>query len=124
MARREGAHPQRTLLWLAVLIVFAAYLIWALRAEEVFQVTTKKLEYTDSGVLVSGEIRNMATTAPAVNVEVTFFDAQGRQLSKEVVTLNNLEAGATAMFRTHPKMLADVKDYTIYINAGRNMYGN
>jgi len=124
MARREGARPRRTLLWLAAVSVFAVYLIWALRAEEVFQVTNKKLEYTDSGVIVSGEIRNTAATASAVNVEVTFFDARGRQLSKEVITLDNLETGATVAFRTQPKMLTDVKDYTIYVNTGRNMYGN
>ena len=124
MARREGARTRRTLLWLAVLVVFAAYLLWALRAEEVFRVTNKKLEYTNVGVVVSGEIHNTATTASALNVEVTFFDTHGRQLNKEVVTLNNLEAGATATFRTQPKMLADVKDYTVYINTGRNMYGN
>ena len=89
-----------------------------------FRVANKRLEYTDAGVVVSGEIRNTATTASAINVEVTFFDTHGRQLSKEVVTVNNLEAGATAAFRTQPKMLSDVKDYTVYINTGRNMYGN
>jgi len=124
MARRKSAHAQRTLLWLAVLTVFTAYLIWALRAEEVFQVINKKLEYTDAGVIVSGEIRNTATASSAVNIEVTFFDTQGRQLGKEVVTLNNLEAGATATFRTQPQRLTELKDYTIYVNAGRNMYGN
>ena len=124
MARREGAHTQRTLLWLALLVVFISYLIWALRAEEVFQVVHKKLEYTDAGVVVSGEIHNTATAASAVNVEVTFFDGRGRQLTKEVIALNNLEPGATAAFRTQPKMLTDVKDYTIYVNTGRNMYGN
>jgi hypothetical protein len=124
MARREGARMQRTLLWLAVVSVFAAYLIWALRGEEIFQVANKKLEYTNAGVVVSGEIRNTTAAASAANIEVTFFDAQGQQLSKEVVTLNNLEAGATAAFHTHPKMLTDVKDYTIYVNTGRNMYGN
>jgi hypothetical protein len=112
------------LLWLAVLVVFATYLLWALRAEEVFRVTNKKLEYTDSGVIVSGEIRNTAATASAVNVEVTFFDARGRQLSKEVITLDNLETGATVAFHTQPTRLTDVKDYTIYVNTGRNMYGN
>lgn len=124
MARREGARPQRTLLWLAVLVVFATYLIWALRAEEVFRVANKKLEYTDAGVVVSGEVHNTAAAASAINIEVTFFDARGRQLSKEVITLNNLEAGATAAFHTQPTMLTDVKDYTIYVNTGRNMYGN
>ncbi|HEV8713043.1 MAG TPA: FxLYD domain-containing protein [Candidatus Binatia bacterium] len=124
MARRKGSHLRGPLPWLAVLIVFVAYLIWALRAEEAFQVTHKKLEYTDSGVTVSGEIHNTAATAATVNVEVTFFDAQGRQLGKEAVTLHDLGAGTTAAFRTQPKMLADVKDYTIYVNTGRNMYGN
>jgi len=124
MARRKGTRWRSPLLWLTVLLVFIAYLIWALRAEEAFQVTDKKLEYTDSGVIVSGEIRNTAATTATVNVEVTFFGAQGRQLGKETVTLPNLEAGATAAFRTQPKMLPEVKDYTIYVNTGRNMYGN
>jgi hypothetical protein len=124
MARSKGTRTQRMPLWLVVLAVFVAYLLWALRAEEVFQVANKKLEHTDAGVVVSGEVRNTATAASGVNVEVTFFDARGRQLGKEVVTLNNLEAGATAPFRTQPKMLPDVKDYTIYVNTGRNMYGN
>ncbi|MBI3302046.1 MAG: hypothetical protein HYZ72_08225 [Deltaproteobacteria bacterium] len=124
MARREGAHAHRTLLWLALLAVFAGYLIWALWAEEVFEVASKKLEYTDAGVVVSGEIHNSAAAASAVNVEVTFFDGHGCQLTKEVIALKNLEAGATAAFRTQPKMLTDVKDYTIYVNTGRNMYGN
>lgn len=124
MARRKGSRLRSTLLWLVVVIVFVAYLIWALRAEETFPVTSKKLEYTDSGVMVSGEIRNTAATAATVNVEVTFFDARGRQLGKEVVTLPNLEAGTTAGFRTQPKLLTEVKDYTIYVNTGRNMYGN
>ena len=53
-----------------------------------------------------------------------FNDGHGRQLSKEVIALSNLEPGATAAFRTHPQRLADVKDYTIYVNTGRNMYGN
>jgi hypothetical protein len=124
MARHKGTRRQRTLLWLVVLTVFGAYLLWALQAEEAFQVTHKKLAYTDSGVMVSGEIRNTAATVTTVNVEVTFFDARGRQLGKEVVTLPNLEAGTTAAFHTQPKMLTDLKDYTIYVNTGRNMYGN
>jgi hypothetical protein len=124
MARREGTRGKRTLLWLALLAVFAGYLFWALRAEEVFRVVNKKIEQTNAGVVVSGEIHNTAAAASAVNVEVTFFDGRGRQLSKEVITLSNLEAGATAQFRTEPKTLSEVKDYTIYVNTGSNMYGN
>jgi hypothetical protein len=124
MARREGSHKHRTLLWLAMIAGFAGYLIWALQAEEVFRVVSKKLEHTDAGIVVSGEIHNSASTTPSVNVEVTFFDGNGRQLMKEVITVSNLAAGATTSFRTQPKRLNDVHDYTIYVNTGRNMYGN
>jgi len=123
MARREG-RQQRTLVWFVVLAVFAGYLIWALRSEEVLRVVNKKLEHTDAGVVVSGEIHNTAAAAAAVDVEVTFFDSTGRQLSQETVTLNNLATGATTPFRTPPQKLTDVKDYTIHVNTGRNMYGN
>jgi len=124
MARREGTRTQRTLLWLVVLAVFAGYLIWALRSEEVFRVVSKKLERSDTGVIVSGEIHSTAAATSAVNIEVTFFDNNGRQLAQETVSLNNLEAGATAPFRTRPQKLANVKDYTIHVNTGKNMYGN
>jgi len=124
MARREGTRTWRVLIWLMVLVVFVGYLLWALQSEEVFQVINKTLEQTTAGVVVSGEIYNAAEATSTVNVEVTFFDGQGRQLGKEVVALDNLDAGATAPFRTHPRMLPDVKDYTIYVNTGRNMYGN
>lgn len=124
MARREGVRTKRTLLWLALLALFAGYLLWALRAEEVFRVAHKKLEHTDAGIVVSGEVLNTAAAASAVNVEVTFFDSRGRELTKEVISLSNLEAGATAAFRTQPKIFTDVQNYTIYVNTGRNMYGN
>jgi archaellum component FlaF (FlaF/FlaG flagellin family) len=124
MARREGTRTWRILIWLMVLVVFVGYLLWALQSEEVFQVLNKRLEQTSAGVVVSGEIYNAAEATSTVNVEVTFFDGQGRQLGKEVVTVDNLSAGATVPFRTKPQLLGDVRNYTIYVNTGRNMYGN
>ena len=124
MARREDARMKRTWGWLVVLAVFLGYFAWALQSEEVFRVVNKKLEQTPNGLVVSGEVLNTAATASGVNIEVTFFDHQGRQLTQETVTLDHLAAGATAPFRTPPKLLTNVKDYTIFVNTGRNMYGN
>src|SRR5262245_38677574 len=124
MARRDGIRVQRTVLWLFFLVGFVGYLLWELRAEEALRVVNKKLERTSAGVMVSGEVYNATTAAAAVHVEVSFFNSRGREVSKEVVILDNLDAGATAAFRTQPKVLNDVQDYTIYVNTGRNMYGN
>jgi len=124
MARSESKRTQRTIVWLGVVIAFIGYFFWALQSEEVFRVVSKKLEQTDAGVIVSGEVHNTTTSPSAINIEVTLFNQRGQKLSEETVTLANVQAGGTASFRTQPKQLADVKDYTIYVNTGRNMYGN
>ena len=124
MARSEGKRTQRTVVWLGVVIVFIGYFFWALQSEEVFRVVSKKLEQTDAGVVVSGKVHNTTASASAINVEVTLFNDRGQKLSEETVALTNVQAGGTVPFRTHPKRLSDVKAYTIYVNTGRNMYGN
>ncbi|MSQ47387.1 MAG: hypothetical protein EXR78_03195 [Deltaproteobacteria bacterium] len=124
MARREGGHRRRTVGWLIVLTVFFGYFVWALRSEEVFRVVERKLEQTPSGLVVSGAVLNTTATATGVNVDVTFFDHHGRQLTQETVTIDHLAAGATVPFSTKPIMLTTMKDYTIHVNTGPNMYGN
>jgi len=124
MARSESKRTQRTVILLGVVIGFIGYFFWALQSEEVFRIVSKKLEQTEAGVIVSGEVHNTTTSASAVNVEVTLFNQRGQKLSEETVTLANVQAGSTVPFRTQPKQLIDVKDYTIYVNTGRNMYGN
>jgi hypothetical protein len=107
-----------------VVLAFLGYFLWALRSEEAFRVIDKKIEHTNEGVVVSGEVYNASSAATSLNVEVSFFDDRGRELSKETVTLDRLDAGVSAAFRTQPKRLPSMKDYTIYLNTGRNMYGN
>ncbi len=124
MARREGGQRRRTVGWLIVIGIFLGYFVWALRSEEVFRVVNKTHEQTPSGLVVSGEVLNTAAPATGVNVDVTFFDHQGRQLTQETVTIDHLAAGATAPFRTHPKALTTMKNYTVHVNTGPNMYGN
>jgi hypothetical protein len=124
MARSEGKRTQRTLITLGVVIAFIGYFFWALQSEEVFRVVSKKLEQTDAGIVVSGEVHNTTTNASAINVEVTLFNDRGQKLAEETVVLADVQAGGTVPFRTQPKRLTNVKDYTIYVNTGRNMYGN
>jgi hypothetical protein len=114
----------RTVLGLIFSLGFAGYLIWALRAEEAFRVVSKKLEQTNAGMVVSGEIYNVSAATASVNIEVAFFSSDGRKLAEEVVELSHLPIGSSASFRTQPKRLSDVKDYSIYLHSGRNMYGN
>lgn len=124
MARRGSTRIVRIMIGLSCVLLFAGYMFWALRAEETFRVVTKKLERTEAGVVVSGEVYNTSASVGSVNVEVSFFNSDGRKVADETIVLENLPAGALAPFHTQPKMFADVRNYSIYLNAGRNMYGN
>jgi hypothetical protein len=124
MARRGSARTLRILLGIGILIFFVSYLVWSLRQEEIFHVLNNRLEQTEAGIVVSGEVYNASSKTATVNVEVLFFDGNGHQLAKEVLVLEALAVGASAPFRTAPRLLTEMKDYTIYLNTGRNMYGN
>ena len=124
MARSGKKRILRLALGLICGLGFASYLIWALRAEDSFRVVRKQLEQTSAGIVVSGEIYNASAATASVNVEVSFFNSSGRKLTDEVIALPSLPVGASASFRTQPKMLSDVKDYSIYVHSGKNMYGN
>jgi len=124
MARSGKKRRLRFIVGLACSLGFAGYIIWALRVEDSLQVTHKRLEQTLAGIVVSGEIYNASATMVTVSVEVSFFSNDGQKLADEVVSLPSLPAGASTSFRTQPKRLSDVKNYSIYIHSGKNMYGN
>lgn len=124
MARRENSRKIRMILALVLSLGFAAYMIWALRTEDAFRVSNKKLEQTSAGLVVSGEIYNASDAIASVNVEVSFFSSEGRKLANEIIELPRLPIGLSASFRTQPKRLPGVTDYSISIYSGKNMYGN
>ncbi len=124
MARHEGSRTTRILGGSLLVLLFLGYFFWALRSEETFRVVEKKIEHTNDGVVVSGEIYNASSSPTSLNIEVSFFDSRGREIAKEIVALDSLDAGSRATFHTQPKRLPDMTDYTIYLNTGRNMYGN
>ena len=124
MARHRSTRITRQRLGASLGFVFVVYLLWTLWAEEKVRIVSKTLEHTDAGVVVSGEVYNAASAVTSVKVEVSFFNGSGHKLAEEVVELDNLPVGVSTSFHTQPKPLTDVRDYTIYINAGRNMYGN
>ena len=124
MARSEKKRRLRLALGWIFGLGFAGYIIWVLRAEDAFRIVYKQLEQTNAGIVVTGEIHNASAITASVNVEVSFFNRNGQKLADEVIALPSLPVGASASFRTQPKILSDVKDYSIYVHSGKNMYGN
>jgi hypothetical protein len=105
-------------------LAFVAFVVWNFGHAEPFALDGLKLERAGEGVSLSGNVRNYGARTSLVRVEVTFFTADGREAGKETVELRDLEGGGEKPFRTPTLRGAGVASYSVYVNAGRNPYGN
>jgi hypothetical protein len=104
---------------LAVLIA----VVVSLRSEERFVVESSHLERTPGGVRVVGTLLNRGAAAPQVQVEVTIVGEDGRAEKAEDIELRDVAEGERVPFSTALRP-GNARAYSIYVNEGRNMYGN
>ena len=112
------------ILMLAGAILFVGYVFYSLYTVEPVRVIQSRLERAPGGVFVDGEVRNTGSKDRAVDLEVHYFDRTGRSLGQDTVKLTDLPPGRVEIFRTPPRMVQGVSDFSIYLNHGRDPYGN
>lgn len=109
---------------LAAGLAFAGFVFYSLLSVEPIKVVRSRLERNGALVDVAGQVRNTADHARAIELEVHYYDHNGRSVGQDTLTLDDLGAGATRDFRSPPRALDGVEDFSIYMNNGRNPYGN
>jgi len=116
----------RTSNWiiLGVAIAFAAYVFHSLARTEPVEVVQTRLEHQGGKVFVAGQVKNTGASARTIDLEVHYYDRNGRPLGEDALQLNALGAGKVAAFKSPPHTLDGVTDFSIYLNHGRNPYGN
>ena len=105
-------------------LLFAGYVFHSLFNVEPVQVESSRLERGGGAVFVSGEVKNTGSETGPIKLEVRYYDQGGRQVGSDTVQLAAMDPGATATFRSSPRRLAGVASFSIYLNHGRNPYGN
>jgi hypothetical protein len=113
-----------TAVMLAGAVLFAGYVFYSLATVEPVTVVQSRLERGASGVFVDGEVRNASAKDRAIDLEVHYYDRAGRALGQDTLKLDDLPPGQTKSFRTPPRAVDGVSDFSIYLNRGRNPYGN
>ena len=73
---------------------------------------------------VEGEVRNTGDDTGPLQLEVRYFDRDGHSIGKDVVSMDGLRRGAAAHFKSSARPDDGVADFSIYLNHGRNPYGN
>lgn len=109
---------------LGVAVVFVGFVFYSLTHVQPVQVLGSHLEHQGDKVFVEGEVKNTGSHASAVDLEVHYYDRNGRPLGQDVLKLTGLDAGSVRMFKSPPHDLSGVSDFSIYLNHGRNPYGN
>jgi hypothetical protein len=113
-----------SLIVLVVLVAIAGLIAWSFHSAAPVAVLSSHLERGQGMVYVEGKLRNASSSPAAIDVEVHYYDGNGRAIGQNEVSLAKIPAGGVSDFKTPPLSLDGVTDFSIYLNHGRNPYGN
>jgi hypothetical protein len=103
---------------------FVGFVVYSLLWSEPVKVLHPQLRHSSDGEFVSGAVENTGSAEESVSLEVRYYDGNGHQVASDTVQLENLASGATREFELPGRPLPVDASYSIYLNHGRNPYGN
>jgi hypothetical protein len=109
---------------LATAAGFVGFVAYSLLWSEPVKVLHPKLQYSAARAFVSGAVENTGSAEESVSLEVRYYNEAGRQVASDTVQIDNLGSGATRDFKLPDRLLPAGSSYSIYLNHGRNPYGN
>ena len=109
---------------LAGALAFCAFVFYSLTTVEPVRVVQSRLIRNGDRVSVAGVVRNTGASARAIRLEVHYYDGNGRSLGQDTIAFDPLAAGAVHDFKSPARTLDGVATFSIYLNGGRNPYGN
>src|SRR5215469_12841430 len=104
----------RTILILAACSAFAAWTFYSLIHVEPVRVVESRLQHQNGRVFVEGKIENTGDRSGSVDLQVLYYDANGRKLGQDQIALDGLHPGAVISFRTSPQAIAEASSFSIY----------
>jgi hypothetical protein len=105
-------------------IAFVAIVFVLLARVQPIKVIDSRLEHEGDQVFVAGDLRNTEAHASTVDLEIHYYDNAGRPLGEDRLQVGPLDAGAVQHFRGPAHTAGSVGDFSLYLNQGRNPYGN
>jgi hypothetical protein len=109
---------------LAIAAGFVGFVAYNLLWLESVKVLHPKLLHSSDGTFVAGAVENTGGAEESVSLEVRYYDGRGHPIGSDTVRIDHLGSGATKDFKLPGRVLPDDASYSIYLNHGRNPYGN
>ena len=105
-------------------LAFAGWVFYALHTAEPVRVMETSLKHVDGGVFVQGKIQNTGPDTGPVAIEVRYYDGGGHLVGRDKIVVDKLPQGQVASFRTPARAIDRATSFSVYLNHGRNPYGN
>lgn len=109
---------------LAIAVAFVAFVGYSLTHVQPVEVVQKHLERHGNKVFVEGEVKNTGSKPAAIDLEIHYYNRAGRPLAQDRLTLYNLRPGSITPFKGPVHEMDGAVDFSLYLNHGRNPYGN
>ena len=109
---------------LAIGVVFAGFVFYSLARVEPIEVVHSQLRRSGDTVYVVGRVQNTGDVTRSVDLEIHYYDQSGRPLGQDLIGIDHLKPYQTRDFRSPARQLTNASDFSIYLNHGRNPYGN
>lgn len=103
---------------------FVAVVFILLARAQPIKVIDSRLERDGANVFVTGDLRNTGARRASLDLEIHYYDHAGRPLGEDRLQVGPLDAGAEQHFRGPVHAAGSVEDFSLYLNQGRNPYGN
>ncbi len=113
-----------SLIAFVLLAGFTLFLIHSLFNVSPITVIGSHLQRDGDRVFITGQLRNTSDHPAAIDLEVHYFDRTGRAIGQNTLSLDAIAAGSVREFKTPATVLGGVADFSLYLNHGRNPYGN
>jgi hypothetical protein len=113
-----------SVLFIGIGVLFAGFVFYSLENVESLKVSGAHLERLGERVSVRGTISNTGSGTEQAGLSVRLFDAGGRQLTRQTVSLGRLAPGRSVAFSSSPYAASGVEKFTVQVDRGNNMYGN
>jgi hypothetical protein len=114
----------RTIVILLVSLGFIGWVFYALRGAEPVKVMETQLKRDGGQVFVMGKLQNSGTDTGPVDIEVRYFDAGGHAVGQDKIVVDKLQPGVLTQFQTPHRTIDGAESFSLYLNHGRNPYGN
>jgi hypothetical protein len=109
---------------LIVALLFVGFVFYSLLGTQPVKVLNSRLVREGRAVAVAGTVENTGRREAAIQLEIHYYDSAGHELAHDTLELRHLKRGQARAFKSPERDVPRVSDFSIYLNQGRNPYGN